>query len=52
MLNYAFTSEGVPQAMAQWVEGMHLSQIQFLLLVNVMFLVLGTVSKLLLQLRA
>jgi C4-dicarboxylate transporter DctM subunit len=41
MLNYAFTSEGVPQAMAQWVEGMQLSQLQFLLLVNVMFLVLG-----------
>lgn len=41
MLNYAFTSEGVPQAMAQWVDGMHLSQLQFLLLVNLMFLVLG-----------
>jgi C4-dicarboxylate transporter DctM subunit len=41
MLNYAFTAEGVPQSMALWVEGMHLSKIQFLLLVNVMFLVLG-----------
>jgi len=41
MLNYAFTAEGVPQAMAQWVDSMHLSQIWFLLLVNVMFLVLG-----------
>ena len=41
ILNYAFTSEGIPQAMAQWVENMHLSQIKFLLLVNVMFLVLG-----------
>ncbi len=41
MLNYAFTAEGVPQAMAQWVDGMHLSQIQFLLLVNLMFLALG-----------
>ncbi|MDI1244850.1 MAG: TRAP transporter large permease [Rhodoferax sp.] len=41
MLNYAFTAEGVPQAMAQWVDSMHLSQIKFLLLVNVMFLVLG-----------
>lgn len=41
MLNYAFTAEGVPQAMAAWVEGMHLSRIHFLLLVNVMFLVLG-----------
>ena len=41
MLNYAFTAEGVPQAMAQWAESMHLSQVKFLLLVNVMFLVLG-----------
>ncbi len=41
VLNYAFTSEGVPQAMALWVDGMQLSQIKFLLLVNVMFLVLG-----------
>ncbi len=41
ILNYAFTAEGIPQAMAQWVENMHLSQIKFLLLVNVMFLVLG-----------
>jgi len=41
MLNYAFTAEGVPQNMAMWVDSMHLSKIQFLLLVNVMFLVLG-----------
>jgi C4-dicarboxylate transporter DctM subunit len=41
ILNYAFTAEGVPQAMAQWVDSMHLSQVKFLLLVNVMFLVLG-----------
>jgi tripartite ATP-independent transporter DctM subunit len=41
MLNYAFTAEGVPQAMAMWVDSMHLSQLKFLLLVNVMFLVLG-----------
>jgi tripartite ATP-independent transporter DctM subunit len=41
ILNYAFTAEGVPQAMAQWVDGMQLSQLKFLLLVNVMFLVLG-----------
>ena len=41
MLNYAFTAEGVPQAMAQSVDSMHLTQIPFLLLVNVMFLVLG-----------
>jgi C4-dicarboxylate transporter DctM subunit len=41
MLNYAFTAEGVPQAMAQWVDALHLSRLAFLLLVNVMFLVLG-----------
>lgn len=41
MLNYAFTAEGVPQATAQWVEAQHLSRIQFLLLVNLLFLVLG-----------
>ena len=41
MLNYAFTAEGVPQAMAQWVDSMHLSPTKFLLLVNLMFLVLG-----------
>lgn len=41
MLNYAFTAEGVPQSMALWVDGMHLSQIRFLLLVNVLFLLLG-----------
>jgi tripartite ATP-independent transporter DctM subunit len=41
ILNYAFTSEGVPQAMAQWVAGMQLTRLQFLLLVNVFFLALG-----------
>jgi len=41
ILNYAFTAEGVPQGMAQWVDGMQLSRIQFLLLVNLLFLVLG-----------
>ncbi len=41
VLNYAFTAEGVPQTMALWVDGMQLSQIKFLLLVNLMFLLLG-----------
>ncbi|MDP2257359.1 MAG: TRAP transporter large permease [Polaromonas sp.] len=41
ILNYAFTAEGVPQAMAQWVDSMHFSKIGFLLMVNLMFLVLG-----------
>jgi tripartite ATP-independent transporter DctM subunit len=43
VLNYAFTAEGVPQAMAMWVDSMQLSQVKFLLLVNLMFLVLGCV---------
>ena len=41
MLNYAFTAEGVPQAMAAWVDNMHLSRLQFLFMVNALFLVLG-----------
>jgi len=41
MLNYAFTAEGVPQAMAAWVDGLHLSRLQFLFMVNALFLVLG-----------
>ncbi len=41
LLNYAFTAEGVPQAMGQWVDALHLTPVQFLLLVNLMFLVLG-----------
>ncbi|MFM7026284.1 MAG: TRAP transporter large permease [Limnohabitans sp.] len=41
MLNYAFTAESIPQLMAGWVDSLHLSRLQFLLLVNVLFLVLG-----------
>lgn len=41
ILNYAFTSEGVPQALATWVSAQQLSQLQFLLLVNAVFLVPG-----------
>jgi tripartite ATP-independent transporter DctM subunit len=41
LLSYAFTAEGVPQALAQWVAGLELSRWQFLLLVNLVFLVLG-----------
>jgi len=41
LMSYAFTAEGVPQALAQWVDTMDLTQIQFLLLVNAVFLVLG-----------
>jgi tripartite ATP-independent transporter DctM subunit len=41
LLSYAFTAEGVPQALAQWVASMELQRWQFLLLVNLVFLVLG-----------
>jgi tripartite ATP-independent transporter DctM subunit len=41
LLSYAFTAEGVPQSLAQWVGGMQLADWQFLLLVNLVFLVLG-----------
>ncbi len=40
-LNYAFTSEGVPQQLAAAVAAAQLTQLQFLLLVNAVFLVLG-----------
>jgi tripartite ATP-independent transporter DctM subunit len=41
VLNYAFASEGVAQALAAWVTARGLSPLAFLLLVNVVFLVLG-----------
>lgn len=41
MLNYVFTAEGIPQAVALWVDGMQLSRLHFLLMVNLLFLVLG-----------
>ena len=41
ILNYAFTAEGVPQAMAAWVQSLQLAPLGFLLLVNVLFLLLG-----------
>ena len=41
LLNYAFAAEGIPNQLALWVNGLHLSQLQFLLLVNAVFLVLG-----------
>ena len=41
MMNYAFTAEGVPQMLAGWVMEMHFSKVQFLLMVNVLFLALG-----------
>ena len=41
LLNYAFTAEGVPQAVARWVDGMGLQSTGFLLMSNLLFLVLG-----------
>lgn len=41
LLNYAFAAEGVPAQLAQWVSSLQLGQIEFLLLVNAVFLVLG-----------
>jgi tripartite ATP-independent transporter DctM subunit len=41
ILNYAFTAEGIPQAMAVWVDNQHLSRLQFLFMVNALFLILG-----------
>ena len=43
LLNYVFTAEGVPQALALWVGSFNLSPLQFLLAVNVLFLALGCV---------
>ena len=43
LLNYVFTAEGVPQALALWVGSFNLSPLQFLLAVNLLFLALGCV---------
>jgi C4-dicarboxylate transporter DctM subunit len=41
VINYAFTAENVPVLVANWLTGMQLTQLSFLLLVNVLFLILG-----------
>lgn len=41
LMNYVFTAEGVPSQLANWVNSLGLTQVQFLLLVNVLFLILG-----------
>lgn len=43
IINYAIANEGLATALAAWIAAMDLSPLQFLLLVNVLFLVLGTV---------
>ncbi|MEO8858928.1 MAG: TRAP transporter large permease, partial [Burkholderiaceae bacterium] len=41
VINYCFTSEHVPELVANWLTSMQLSPVGFLLLVNLLFLVLG-----------
>ncbi|MEO7401326.1 MAG: TRAP transporter large permease [Polaromonas sp.] len=41
LINYIFTSENVPVLVANWLTGMQLSPLGFLLLVNLLFLILG-----------
>jgi C4-dicarboxylate transporter DctM subunit len=41
MLQYAFTAEGVPQALALWVQQQDLQPVAFLFMVNGLLLVLG-----------
>lgn len=43
IVNYAITAEQVATGLAAWIDGMQLSAITFMLLVNLLFLVLGTV---------
>lgn len=43
IVNYAITNEGLGDALSRWIASLDLSPLAFLLLVNVMFLVLGTV---------
>ncbi|ARQ01962.1 TRAP transporter large permease [Pseudorhodoplanes sinuspersici] len=43
IVNFAITNEGIGDSLSRWIAGLNLSPLAFLLLVNVMFLVLGTV---------
>lgn len=43
IINYAITNEGLADGIATWIKAMELSPLQFMLLVNVLFLLLGTV---------
>jgi tripartite ATP-independent transporter DctM subunit len=43
IVNYAITNEGLGEALSRWIASLNLSPLAFLLLVNVMFLLLGTV---------
>jgi tripartite ATP-independent transporter DctM subunit len=41
LINYAFTAENVPTLVANWLNGLALSPLAFMLAVNILFLVLG-----------
>lgn len=43
IINYAITNDGLAEALARWITSMQLSPLGFMLMVNVLFLVLGTV---------
>lgn len=43
IVNFAITNEGLGEALSRWIASLNLTPIAFLLLVNVMFLILGTV---------
>lgn len=43
IVNYAITREGIADSMAAWFAGMEFSALAFMLVVNVLFLVLGTI---------
>jgi tripartite ATP-independent transporter DctM subunit len=41
VFNYVVTRENIPDAISVWLQGFQLTQVQFLLLINVLLLVLG-----------
>lgn len=41
VINYAVTAEQVDQALAAWIKSMDLTPIQFMLMINVLFVILG-----------
>jgi tripartite ATP-independent transporter DctM subunit len=43
IINYAITNEGLADALARWMDSADLSPFAFMMLVNLLFLVLGTV---------
>lgn len=43
VFSHVLTSEQIPQRLAEWLTNLQITQLQFLLLVNLLFLILGTV---------